>query len=188
MNPTPSDYIDDACRILGVERGRAFIKPLSSSKQNVADRTRVMQLARRLAFEDGHQFLEKEWIGDSGMGVHAIRTYRNAPPLTCARTGNIEDVIVAACRVCGVLPSSLGTTCRHPDVVRARMLISVSARVCTDRSYPEIARAMGRHAHSSLIEAVQRYDRLTADGQCPELTELLDKILAACGTAQEVAA
>lgn len=54
---------------------------------------------------------------------------------------------------------------RHPRVVMARAIITHLARQLTTLSYPEIARAIGRPNHSTVITAFQRFAKqLEVDG------------------------
>jgi hypothetical protein len=49
--------------------------------------------------------------------------------------------------------------CRHERVVLAREIITVLCRQFTMMSFPEIARAMGRPNHSTVITAFQRFEK-----------------------------
>lgn len=68
----------------------------------------------------------------------------------------ISVIIAEACRALQVDPSDLGGRGRHKRVVMARSLISYLARRLTTLSFPEIARALSRPNHSTVITAYQR--------------------------------
>ena len=55
--------------------------------------------------------------------------------------------------------AELGRSGRHRRVVLARAMITLLCRELTTMSYPEIARALGKKNHSTVITAHQRIDR-----------------------------
>jgi len=178
---TPSDYIGDACKILGLDRAELFGPAQTIRHPHPMNRRRVYLQARRLAAEDFVTFIAKEWAWAMGMSDSAVLNYDKPRAIVeRKRVGSIDDVIEVSLSVCGVRRETLGGKCRHPDVVRCRMLITRAARTVTDLSYPEIARAIGRPNHSTVITANQRFDELTKDGKCPHLIEMLDRIVCWC--------
>lgn len=179
MKHTPSDYLNDACKILGLSYSTLFGPERSNERPHCAERRRVFLHARKLAAEDYTTFVAKEWAAAMGQSESMIWHY-DKPKVTRNRFGNIDDVIAVALNVCGVRREALGGTTRHPDVVRCRMLITRAARTVTDCSYPEIARAIGRPNHSSVITADQRFDKLTTDGSSPHLIDMLARIVSEC--------
>jgi len=82
----------------------------------------------------------------------ALRTSPRRPPRG-------DEVVAAACRVLGVSPSEFMGRGRHKRVVLARSIAATLCRRFTTLSYPEIARAMGRPNHSTVITACQRLAR-----------------------------
>ncbi|MFZ4574358.1 MAG: DnaA ATPase domain-containing protein, partial [Phycisphaerales bacterium] len=101
----------------------------------------------------------------------------------------IEFVIEEVCRTLGVDFERLMGKGRHKRVVLARSLISYLARKLTTMSFPEIARAMGRPNHSTIITAQRRLeaeldrspDTALGDELCPSfptmtLRELTDRL------------
>ncbi len=70
-----------------------------------------------------------------------------------------DEVVAAACRVLGVSASEFMGRGRHKRVVLARSIAATLCRRFTTMSYPEIARAMGRPNHSTIITACQRLGR-----------------------------
>ncbi|MCB9848941.1 MAG: hypothetical protein H6814_11055 [Phycisphaeraceae bacterium] len=75
----------------------------------------------------------------------------------------IETITEAVTRALGVESSEVLGRGRHKKVVLARGLIVHLAKDLTSRSYPEIARAMNRPNHSSVITARQRIERQIAE-------------------------
>ncbi|NUQ66739.1 MAG: ATP-binding protein [Phycisphaerales bacterium] len=73
-------------------------------------------------------------------------------------------IIDEACSALGVDKAELMGRGRHRRIVLARAMIVHLCRRLTTRSYPEIARAMGRPNHSTVITAQQRLDRQMSEG------------------------
>jgi chromosomal replication initiator protein len=76
-----------------------------------------------------------------------------------------DEVVAAACRVMGVSASEFMGRGRHKRVVLARSIAAALCRKFTTMSYPEIARAMGRPNHSTIITACQRLGRQLEGGE-----------------------
>lgn len=72
------------------------------------------------------------------------------------RPARVEFIIAQTCRYLSVDPGDLSGRTRHKRVVLARALITHLARQYTTMSFPEIARALGRPNHSTVITAYQR--------------------------------
>lgn len=71
----------------------------------------------------------------------------------------VEHVVAEVCRsLCVDLADFMGKG-RHKRVVLARSLVSTLSRRLTTMSFPEIARAMGRTNHSTVITAQKRIDK-----------------------------
>ncbi len=75
----------------------------------------------------------------------------------------VDVVIDSVCRFMGVGSAEFSGRGRHRRVVLARALVAIISRQLTTASYPEIATAMGRPNHSSIITAVRRIERQIAD-------------------------
>jgi chromosomal replication initiator protein len=74
-----------------------------------------------------------------------------------------ETIVTEVCRELSVdLPDFMGKG-RHKRVVLARSLVASLCRKLTTMSFPEIARAMGRSNHSTIITAQRRVDRQLAE-------------------------
>jgi chromosomal replication initiator protein len=85
-------------------------------------------------------------------------------PLRAPRPVRIDAIMAHTCAALAVDPVDLSGKTRHPRVVCARALITHLARQMTTLSYPEIARAIGRPNHSTVITAFQRFAKqLAAD-------------------------
>ncbi|MFN0012333.1 MAG: DnaA ATPase domain-containing protein [Phycisphaerales bacterium] len=73
-----------------------------------------------------------------------------------------EAILACACRLLGVSVDEVLGRSRGAPVVLARALAGYLARELTAMSYPEIARALGRPNHSSVITAFRRFQRQVA--------------------------
>ncbi len=73
-----------------------------------------------------------------------------------------EAILGCACDLLGVSADEVRGRSRGAPVVLARALAGFLARDLTAMSYPEIARALGRPNHSSVITAVRRFERQVA--------------------------
>jgi chromosomal replication initiation ATPase DnaA len=80
-------------------------------------------------------------IGEAGV--------RGVPP-------RIASIVDATCEELGVSRDDLAATGRHKRVVLARGVVVHLAREMTTLSFPEIARHLGRTAHSSAHAAARR--------------------------------
>jgi chromosomal replication initiator protein len=68
----------------------------------------------------------------------------------------LDNVVALVCERFGVTMSEVGGRGRHARVVLARAVATHLARKLTSASYPEIARALGRPNHSTVITAYER--------------------------------
>ncbi len=99
----------------------------------------------------------------SEIGLVAVRRALGLGEWTQARPGSakpvkLEAILDQACESLGVQQTDLYGRTRHRRVVLARTLVAYLCREMTTRSYPEIARAMRRPTHSTIVAAKQRYD------------------------------
>lgn len=95
--------------------------------------------------------------GGDGPGVSAAGASR--------RPVRVEHIIAKTCDALGVDTADLAAPTRHKRVVLARAVITHLARQMTTMSFPEIARAIGRPSHSTVITAHQRLERQIAAGE-----------------------
>lgn len=77
-------------------------------------------------------------------------------PEPLKRPIRFDAIVAVVCGALGVLVSDLGAPSRHPKVVLAREMVTHLGRQHTTLSYPEIARAIGRPNHSTVITSHQR--------------------------------
>ncbi len=75
------------------------------------------------------------------------------PPVT------FDDIVGPVCRYIGIPQWTVYDTGRHPRTVTARQLIVVLARRFTAMSTPEIATAMRRTNHSTVLTQINRWNR-----------------------------
>lgn len=123
---------------------------------------------------------------DRALGAPGIAS-RIAP----RRAVRAEHVVEAVCRALSVEPSAMGSSKRHPRVVFARAVATYLSREITTASFPEIARAIGRPTHSTVVAADKRlrqrleespgldlgeqFDGLTVRGVCARIAEDLGR-------------
>lgn len=81
-----------------------------------------------------------------------------------ARPVRMHVIVAQTCAALAVEAADLSGRTRHKRVVLARSIITYIARSLTTQSFPDIARALGRPAHSTVITAYQRFcKQLEAD-------------------------
>lgn len=73
-----------------------------------------------------------------------------------SRPVRLEDIIAGVCASLEVSPTEFRGRSRHRRVVLARWISAHLARELTTASFPDIARAMGRPTHSTIIAACKR--------------------------------
>lgn len=121
---------------------------------------------------------------DAEVGVVLVeRLFQDRQPArTPLRVATILDTV---CRKLGVEKSELLASSRHRRIVLARGLVSYLARELTTLSYPEIARAIGRRNHSTVLtagrrlqEQLERSESVELDPQAGSiaLRELVDQL------------
>lgn len=70
----------------------------------------------------------------------------------------LEHIVRTICRELNVEQAQVSGRNRHRRVVLARSIIIYLAREMTTLSYPELARALGRSNHSTIVTAAQRIE------------------------------
>lgn len=102
-----------------------------------------------------------------------------------SRPVRLDEVVEAACGETGVTRDEVFSSSRHQRVVLARGLVGLVARAVTSHSYPEIARAIGRRNHSTVITACKRLEkqigaratvRLAPGGGETEIADVFDRV------------
>jgi chromosomal replication initiator protein len=102
--------------------------------------------------------------GNGVMPEHALGVAASMLP-GGGRGARIETIITQTCRYLSVDPMDLSGRTRHKRVVLARSVITHLARQFTTMSFPEIARALGRPNHSTVITAYQRLAAQLAENE-----------------------
>lgn len=113
----------------------------------------------------------------SGGGVgHAMvdRMISEEQGRQVTRPVGFGQLVTAAAEAVGVAPQQIMSKTRVRPVVLARDIAIHLSRQMTSMSYPEIARALGRSNHSTVITAAQRFDK--------QLKENAELIVPACPT------
>ena len=101
----------------------------------------------------------------------ALETSRAARPVRPVRIETILQVVIDALRVDAEDVRGRG---RHKRVVLARSLVAHLSRALTTHSFPEIARALGRPNHSTVVTACQRVERQLREPE-PKLVIVEDR-------------
>lgn len=108
------------------------------------------------------------------IGVAMVRRAlgMDADAITSARRRSVSVNVIATevCAELGVDVAELHATGRHQRVVLARSMTAYLSRRLTNKSYPEIARAMARPSHSTVVTACKRMERQIAEGDAVSTT------------------
>lgn len=116
------------------------------------------------------------WQGWSSAGA------AGGSPGAAPRPIRAEAILACVCNLTGVSEDEVRGRTRGEPVVLARSLAALLCRELTAMSYPEIARALGRPNHSSVITAIQRVSR-----QLPEAARVMLGSGRGAATAAEIA-
>lgn len=129
----------------------------------------VRELEGMLIQIEAVRTLLPELGGDEGgtdrrVGVLLVRKAlglsEQAPtPRTAKRPIPVSAILESVCECVGAPIAEVMGKSRHQRVVLARSMASYLARRLTTMSFPEIARAMGRPNHSTIITAQKRLER-----------------------------
>ncbi len=133
---------DEAVRSLREGRGRDW------SARDIQGVMTRLQAARAL----------DPFVGESMSADEVERILRGSPRAsaeTPVRYDQIRDIV---CTQLDVETAELGKSGRHQRVVLARAMITLLCRELTTMSYPEIARALGKKNHSTVITAHRRIE------------------------------
>ncbi len=142
-------YISEDGRVglLAVERTLADERPSAAARSGA--------VAAMVAGERGAAGGSMPSGGAARLGANAARMGGGG----VLKPVRIEAIIEYVCLVMRVERGDLMGRGRHKRVVLARALISHIARALTTHSFPEIAKALGRPNHSTIITACQRLAR-----------------------------
>ena len=83
----------------------------------------------------------------------------------------LEQIVRTVCESLGVETNKVYGPSRHRRIVLARSIAIYLARQLTTLSYPELARALNRSNHSTIVTAAQRVERQMAQKQLAGLIE-----------------
>jgi chromosomal replication initiator protein len=145
--------------------------------------TRVEAVARLLGGQGTNDNIGVAMVRRAlGMDADAVSSLRRRPV-------SVQLIANEVCDELGVDPAELHASGRHRRVVLARSLTAYLSRRLTNKSYPEIARAMARPSHSTVVTACRRIEQLVEDRapvrlalepDAPHIdlpvTELIDKL------------
>ncbi|MDX1565135.1 MAG: helix-turn-helix domain-containing protein, partial [Phycisphaeraceae bacterium] len=83
----------------------------------------------------------------------------------------LELIVRTVCESLGVETNKVYGPSRHRRIVLARSIAIYLARQLTTLSYPELARALNRSNHSTIVTAAQRVERQMSQKQLAGLIE-----------------
>lgn len=111
-----------------------------------------------------------------GIGMHIVDRAMGStgvgPRISPRHAVTPDRVVAATCTALGVSSGEMGAKGRHPRVVFARAVAAYLSRELTNASYPEIARAIGRPTHSTIVAADKK---LRARLESPHGVSLTDE-------------
>lgn len=102
---------------------------------------------------------------DGMVAENGPRNETTGGKLAAGRPVSIGVVVDRVCETLEVTRDDLAGRGRHPRVVLARAAVTLLARRLTRNSYPEIAGAIGRRNHSTVITAHRRIERQMSEGE-----------------------
>lgn len=126
------------------------------------DLTRVAAVAEVMPALLGEGGVAGLTLVRQALGVTEDGTGAGRPIRRPIRADQIVDHVCLALRV---PRDELAGRGRHPRVVLARAAVAYLARTMTTLSYPEIARALGRPNHSTVVTAFQRISARVEAGE-----------------------
>ncbi len=104
------------------------------------------------------RLLQSNGNGSDGEVGHALveRLFESLPAPAPRRIVKFDTILKVTCEQVGVAPAQVLGPGRSRHLVLARSIAVLMAREMTPMSYPEIAAAMSRNNHSTVITAAQR--------------------------------
>lgn len=105
------------------------------------------------------RLLPTEGAGPERVTVALVHRALGSSRSVRSRPVRLEEVLEASCKEVGVTRDEVLSASRHQRVVLARGMVGLVARAVTSHSYPEIARAIGRRNHSTVITACRRLEK-----------------------------
>ena len=120
----------------------------------VEDNTAVLRTMQRIIENDGFEVVCATTLVEVQAILQQDDARRGTQPV------RLPEVIETVCRRVGVEEEQLRANGRHRRVTLARGLVAWLARDLTAMSFPEIARGLGRGAHSAVHGACARVQTL----------------------------
>lgn len=123
---------------------------------------------------EGSEAPQSSGAKSTGLSVSHGIALAGSSSARALRPVRVDEIIRHTCSALSVEERELSGKTRHVRVVLARAIITHLARALTTMSFPEIARAIGRPNHSTVITAFQRlHKQLVVDElvQLPGLSE-----------------
>jgi chromosomal replication initiator protein len=127
----------------------------------------VRDIEGALTRVDAMRSLMPELSAGPEIGLTLVRKALGLSPEQAAtarvrRPIRIEAICDGVCRTLGVQLEEILGRSKHARVVLARTLCAYLARQLTTMSFPEIARALGRSNHSTVVTAAKRFEKQLA--------------------------
>ena len=126
--------------------------------------TRMEALRSLLAMDAGNGPSQSGAPQGKEIGVLLVRRLFAGSDPVAPRQVRVEAILEAVAERLGVSVRQIAGESRHRQVVLARSLAAYLARKLTAMSFPEIARAMGRPNHSTIVTACRRIEQEIARG------------------------
>lgn len=154
-----ADLIAQRAGRLGATAGGASVRDIEGMLTQV---DAVYRLLPELCAEPGR-------IGASlvrrALGLSAGDTPAAGATASPRRPITLTTILAEVCRELRVERDEVMGRGRHKRVVMTRALVTLLARRMTTASFPEIARALGRPNHSTVITAYRRIEGQIAEGE-----------------------
>jgi len=163
IDPPDAELRADIIKSLAKRRG---LNLLQSVIDELADQpaASVRELEGRLSKLEALASMQRNHHDRSEPIGHALLDMLNTtPPMSNSRRPvRFEQIMKIVCEQLGVERDRLTSRCRHRRIVLARSLLIYLARKLTTLSYPELARALGKSNHSTIVTADQRVKKQIA--------------------------
>ncbi|MEQ9453948.1 MAG: DnaA/Hda family protein [Phycisphaeraceae bacterium] len=109
--------------------------------------------------------LRHEPVGGGVDGAIIDRALSDERMNTRKRPVRFDEIVAEVEKVSGITRAQIVSSSRKPAVVIARSVCIALVREMTTLSYPEIASAMGKENHSTVVTACKRVPRLLREGK-----------------------
>jgi chromosomal replication initiator protein len=168
--------------VLDEEAAVAIAERFTASARDIEGGVRRLQLM--LNAHGSVPGVRIDEVGGRHVSAAAVRAVLGAAPLSGGRKPvPVTLISEVVCEHLGIELADLYGDGRHRLVVLARSVSAVLARSLTSQSFPEIARAMNRRNHSTIITAHQRGTKMIEESEVrdagPRLGEMqVDRLVA----------